>query len=65
LQNDSKGSGRLFWTYVTQFMALPSGNLQLCVVEIDLTKQADEWVGKYYPLFEGSGGIDQVFLLNL
>ena len=65
LQNDAKGSGRLFRNYVAQFMALPSGNSQLCVVEIELTKQVYGWVGKSSPLFGRPGGMEQVFLPNL
>jgi hypothetical protein len=53
LQNDAK------------FMALPSGNSQLCVVEIELTKQVYGWVGKSSPLFGRPGGMEQVFLPNL
>ncbi len=65
LQHDAKGSGRLFRNYVAQFMALPSGNSQLCVVEIELTKPVYGWVGKSSSLFGRPGGMEQVFLPNL
>ena len=41
LRNDANGSqhgsGPLFRNYVSQYMALPSGNFQLSVLEIELT----------------------------
>ncbi len=61
----SHGGGRLFRNYVAQFMALPSGSTQLCVVEIDLTKPVYAWVGQSAPLFNRPGGMEQVFLPNL
>ena len=59
------GSGRLFRNYVAQYMALPSGDFQLSVVEIQLTKSVYAWVGKSAELFGRPGGLDQVFLPNL
>jgi len=59
------GSGRLFRNYVTQAMALPVGDVQLCVAEIELTRGVYGWVGKSAPLFERPGGLEQVFLPNL
>jgi hypothetical protein len=61
----SHGSGRLLRNYVAQFMALPSGSKQLCVVEIELTKPVYAWVGRSAPLFDRPGGMEQVFLPNL
>lgn len=61
----SHGGGRLFRNYVTQFMALPSGSTQLCVLEIQLTKPVYAWVGHSAPLFNRPGGMEQVFLPNL
>jgi hypothetical protein len=61
----SHGGGRLFRNYVAQYMALPSGTTQLCVVEIALTKAAYAWVGRSAPLFDRPGGTEQVFLPNL
>lgn len=59
------GSGRLFRNYVAQALALPVGDVQLCVVEIELVKPVFAWVGKTAPLFERPGGVEQVFLPNL
>ncbi|MGI8744297.1 MAG: hypothetical protein ACR2NN_17325 [Bryobacteraceae bacterium] len=59
------GGGRLFRNYVAQYMALPSGNFQLCVIEIALTDSVYAWVGPSAPLFERPGGMQQVFLPNL
>jgi hypothetical protein len=59
------GGGRLFRNYVAQFMALPSGSKQLCVVEIQLTKPVYAWVGHSAALFGRPGGMDQVYLPNL
>jgi hypothetical protein len=61
----SHGGGRLFRNYVAQFMALPSGSTQLCVVEIELTNPVYAWVGHSAPLFNRPGGMEQVFLPNL
>lgn len=61
----SHGGGRLFRNYVAEFMALPSGSTQLCVVEIALTKPVYAWVGRSAPLFNRPGGMEQVFLPNL
>jgi hypothetical protein len=59
------GGGRLFRNYVAQYMALPSGNSQLCVVELELTRPVFAWVGKSAPLFDRPGGMEQIFLPNL
>jgi hypothetical protein len=61
----SHGGGRLLRNYVAEFMALPSGSSQLCVVEITLTKPVYAWVGRSAPLFNRPGGMEQVFLPNL
>lgn len=61
----STGSGRLFRNYVAQYMALPSGKHQLCVVEIELTRPLFAFVGKAAPLFGRPGGMKQIFLPNL
>lgn len=61
----SHGGGRLFRNYVAEFMALPSGSSQLCIVEIELTSPVYSWVGRSAPLFDRPGGMDQVFLPNL
>ncbi|HZP02176.1 MAG TPA: hypothetical protein VFD30_17955 [Terriglobia bacterium] len=59
------GGGRLFRNYVAEFMALPSGSNQLCVVEIQLTNPVYAWVGRSAALFNRPGGMEQVFLPNL
>src|SRR5262249_6043381 len=59
------GGGRLFRNYVAQFMALPSGGKQLCVVEIELTKDVYAWTGRSSALFGRPGGMEQVYLPNL
>jgi hypothetical protein len=59
------GGGRLFRNYVAQYMALPSGNGQLCVVEIQLTRTVYAWVGQSQALFKRPGGMEQVYLPNL
>jgi hypothetical protein len=56
------GGGRLFRNYVAQYMALPKGNFQLSVVEIELTRNVYAWVGQSAALFERPGGMQQVFL---
>lgn len=61
----SKGSGRLLRNYVAQYLALPSGAAQLCVVEIELTRAVFAWTGEAKPLFGRPGGMSQVFLPNL
>ena len=61
----SHGSGRLLRNYIAEFMALPSGASQLCVVEIELTQAVYAWVGDSAPLFKRPGGMGQVFLPNL
>lgn len=61
----SHGGGRLFRNYVAQYLALPSGSNQLCVVEIELTKPIYAWVGRSAELFHRPGGMDQVYLPNL
>lgn len=61
----SKGSGRLLRNYVAQYMALPSGSSQLCVVEIEITRPVFAWTGEAKPLFGRPGGLPQVFLPNL
>jgi hypothetical protein len=69
LRNDASGSqhggGPLFRNYVAQYMALPSGSFQLCVLEIELTAIVYAWVGRSSPLFGRPGGMQQVFLPNL
>lgn len=59
------GGGRLFRNYVAEALSLPVGDVQLCVVEIELTQKVFGWVGKSSPLFERPGGMEQVFLPNL
>lgn len=59
------GGGRLFRNYIAQYMALPSGNSQLSVVEIDLLQAAYAWVGLSSSLFGRPGGMQQIFLPNL
>jgi hypothetical protein len=59
------GGGRLFRNYVAQFMALPSGSRQLCVVEIELSRPVYAWVGHSAALFDRPGGMEQVYLPNL
>jgi len=61
----SRGGGRLFRNYVAEFMALPSGSSQLCVVEIELKNPVYAWVGPSAALFNRPGGMEQVFLPNL
>jgi hypothetical protein len=64
--NQSKhGGGRLFRNYIGQYMALPSSETQLCVVEIELTDYVYAWVGHSSALFNRPGGMEQVFLPNL
>jgi hypothetical protein len=69
LHNDANraghGGGRLFRNYIAQYMALPSGATQLCVVEIELTQSVYGWVGRSAALFDRPGGMEQVFLPNL
>jgi len=45
-----------------KYMALPKGNFQLSVVEIELTRNVYAWVGQSAALFERPGGMQQVFL---
>jgi hypothetical protein len=59
------GGGRLFRNYVAQYMALPSGNYQLCVVEIELVQPVYAWGGPSSTLFDRPGGMRQIFLPNL
>ncbi len=59
------GGGRLFRNYVAEYMALPSGNTQLCVIEIQLTTSVYAWTGRSAPLFDRPGGVEQVYLPNL
>jgi hypothetical protein len=59
------GSGPLFRNYVAQYLALPSGSFQLCVVEIELVQHVYAWTGSSAPLFGRPGGVQQVFLPNL
>ena len=61
----SHGGGRLFRNYVAQYMALPSGDFQLSVVEIELTTKVYAWVGKSAALFSRPGGMEQIFLPHL
>ncbi len=61
----SHGGGRLFRNYVAQYMALPSGSTQLCVVEIQLVNSVYAWVGCSSALFDRPGGMEQVYLPNL
>lgn len=59
------GGGRLFRNYVAQHMALPSGDFQLSVVEIDLVRPVYAWVGLSSALFGRPGGMQQIFLPDL
>lgn len=59
------GGGRLFRNYIAQYLALPAGNTQLCVVEIALTASVYAWLGQSSSLFDRPGGLAQVFLPNL
>jgi hypothetical protein len=59
------GGGRLFRNYVAEYLALPSGDTQLCVVEIQLTTAVYAWTGRSSPLFDRPGGMEQVYLPNL
>jgi hypothetical protein len=59
------GGGRLFRNYVAQYMALPSGSYQLCVVEIELVQPVYAWGGPSSALFDRPGGMRQIFLPNL
>jgi hypothetical protein len=59
------GGGRLFRNYIAQYLALPSSDTQLCVVEIVLTASVYGWHGPSSPLFGRPGGLPQVFLPNL
>ena len=61
----SHGGGRLFRNYVAQYMAMPSGSTQLCVVEIQLVNSVYAWVGRSSGLFDRPGGMEQVYLPNL
>lgn len=61
----SHGGGRLFRNYVAQYMALPSGGRQLCVVEIETTQPVYAWAGLSAPLFGRPGGMEQIYLPNL
>jgi len=61
----SHGGGRLFRNYVVQFVALPRGDFQLAVVEIELTKGAYGWVGAAAAFDVRPGGMQQIFLPNL
>ena len=69
LHNDANraehGGGRLFRNYVAQYLALPSGSYQLCVIEVELTESVYAWIGASAPLFDRPGGLQQVFLPNL
>ena len=51
--------------WMPEAVSLPVGDVQLCVVEIELTQKVFGWVGKSSPLFERPGGMEQVFLPNL
>jgi len=46
---------------VAQFLALPSGDTQLYVVEIELTNAVYAWIGRSSPLFDRPGGMEQVY----
>ncbi|MEZ5353108.1 MAG: hypothetical protein R2762_10775 [Bryobacteraceae bacterium] len=59
------GGGALFRNYVAEYLALPSGGKQLCVVEVALTQPVYAWVGKTAPLGARPGGLEQVYLPNL
>src|SRR4051794_2438344 len=63
LQDDanrsSHGGGRLFRNYIAQYLALRSGDTQLCVVEIALKASVYAWVGQSSPLFDRPGGVEQ------
>jgi hypothetical protein len=59
------GGGRLFRNYVAEYLALPSGDAQLRVVEIQLTTPVYAWTGRSAPLFARPGGMEQIYLPNL
>lgn len=59
------GSGRLLRNYIAQYFALPVGDTQLCVVEIELTSPVYAWIGTSAALFRRPGGMPQIFLPNL
>jgi hypothetical protein len=65
VNKSSHGGGRLLRNYVAEYMALPSGKTQLCVVEIELTTSVYAWLGESSALFKRPGGMPQVFLPNL
>jgi len=52
-------------TLIAQYMALPSGATQLCVVEIELTASVYAWLGHSSAIFGRPGGMPQVYLPNL
>jgi hypothetical protein len=53
------GGGRLFRNYVAGYMALPVGDTQLCVVEIELAAPVNAWIGLSSPLFSRPGGMER------
>jgi hypothetical protein len=61
----SHGGGRLFRNYVAQYLALPSGDFQLCFVEIELVQPVYAWEGLSSALFDRPGGMQQIYLPNL
>ena len=61
----TRGSEPLFRNYVSQYLALPSSTLQLCVVEIELLESVYAWIGSSSSLFGRPGEMQQVFLPNL
>lgn len=58
-------NGSIFRQYIAETLALPRGDYQLSVVQIELTQPVYAWVGKASSLFFRSGGAEQVFLPNL
>jgi len=61
----SHGSGRLLRNYIAQDLALPSGDFQLAVLEIQLTRPVYGWKGIASGLFGRPGGKEQIYLPNL
>ena len=65
VNRSAHGSGRLLRNYVAEYMALPKGDTQLCVIEIQLKTPVYGWVGQSAPLMGRPGGMEQVYLPNL
>jgi hypothetical protein len=65
VNRSAHGGGRLFRNYVAEYMALPAGDTQLCVVEIELATPVYAWIGRSSALFGRPGGMEQIYLPNL